>query len=111
MKFTGERVVPGQVEPDLMNEHLARYRFAEQFAPGKIVLDIASGAGYGSSILGQQAKRVFGIDIDQEAVQESRRTYRDANVFFSRSDCSTLPFADKQFDVVVAFEKIGRAHV
>ena len=29
-EFTGERVIPGQVNPDLMNEHLARYAFADR---------------------------------------------------------------------------------
>ena len=32
MEFTGERVIPGQVDPDLWNEHLSRYAFAALFA-------------------------------------------------------------------------------
>ena len=27
-EFTGERVIPGEVETDLWNEHFARYAFA-----------------------------------------------------------------------------------
>ena len=32
MEFTGERVIPGEVDPDLWNEHLSRYAFAALFA-------------------------------------------------------------------------------
>ena len=32
MEFTGERVIPGEVDPDLWNEHLSRYVFAARFA-------------------------------------------------------------------------------
>ncbi len=32
MEFTGERVIPGEVDPDLWNEHLSRYAFAARFA-------------------------------------------------------------------------------
>lgn len=32
MEFTGERVIPGQVDVDLWNEHLARYAFAARVA-------------------------------------------------------------------------------
>ena len=50
-EFTGERVIPGQVDADLLNEHLARYAFAVRLAGGKRVLDAGCGAGYGSAEL------------------------------------------------------------
>ena len=50
-EFTGERVIPGQVDVDLLNEHLARYAFAARLARGKRVLDAGCGAGYGSAEL------------------------------------------------------------
>ena len=31
-EFTGERVIPGRVDVDLLNEHLARYAFAARLA-------------------------------------------------------------------------------
>jgi hypothetical protein len=40
LSFTGERMIPGQVEPDLYQAHLARYLYAEQLAAGRRVLDI-----------------------------------------------------------------------
>ena len=48
-EFTCERLIPGQVDVDLLNEHMARYTFAARLARGKRVLDAGCGAGYGSA--------------------------------------------------------------
>ena len=55
-EFTGERVIPGQVEDDLWAEHVARYAFAARFAAGKRVLDVGCGMGYGTAELAKAAK-------------------------------------------------------
>jgi hypothetical protein len=47
-EFTGERVIPGQVDADLWNEHFARYLFASRLARGRRVVDLGSGSGYGA---------------------------------------------------------------
>ena len=109
MKFTGERIVPGQVEPDLLNEHLARYHFARQFVKGKRVLDAACGSGYGSAMLAEVAGSVIGIDISGEAVGYARANYAaaaaaGAEIDFSEGDCLALPLNDHSIDVAVAFE-------
>jgi SAM-dependent methyltransferase len=111
MKFTGERIVPGQVEPDLLNEHLARYHFARQFVQGKRVLDAACGSGYGSAMLAESAGSVIGIDISGEAVGYARSNYAaaaaaGAEIEFSEGDCLALPLNDHSVDVAVAFEII-----
>ena len=33
-EFTGERLIPGEVDVDLLNEHVARYTFASRLARG-----------------------------------------------------------------------------
>jgi len=43
-EFTGERVIPGQVNDELWAEHVARYAFAARMASGRRVLDL--GCGY-----------------------------------------------------------------
>ena len=48
-EFTGERLIPGEVDIDLLNEHMARYHFAVRLARGKRVLDAGCGAGYGAA--------------------------------------------------------------
>jgi SAM-dependent methyltransferase len=106
VNFTGERVIPGQDDVDLFNEHRARYVFAQRFCAGKRVLDAACGSGYGSALLAENAGRVVGTDLAGEAVQYARAHYGSAKVHFARADCLALPFSDGQFDVVVAFEII-----
>ena len=108
LEFTGERVIPGLVDPDLLNEHVARYRFAARFAgvfkDAARVLDAGCGSGYGAAELANAA--VVGIDISGEAVAHARRAFSRPGVHFLQSDCESLPFAAASFDLVVAFEVI-----
>ena len=106
MEFTGERIIPGIPEWEhLYLEHFYRYLFAKEFIKDKIVLDIASGTGYGSGFLkDNKAKIVIGADIDFEAVSYSRKNFHNAH--YLQSDAIHLPFRNNFFDVVVSFETI-----
>ena len=105
LEFTGERVVPGLVDENLFNEHLARYRFAARFADRAIVLDAGCGTGYGARELANAAS-VTGIDISAEAVVHAGREFGGPHVRFLRAACEAFPFRDASFDLVVAFEVI-----
>jgi SAM-dependent methyltransferase len=105
LEFTGERVVPGLVDPDLLNEHVARYRFAARFAEHAGVLDAGCGSGYGAAELANAAA-VIGIDISAEAVAHARQTFSRPGVHFLQGACESLPFAGESFDLLVAFEVI-----
>ncbi len=62
MEFTGEKFFPethGNIELD----HLHRYLLAREFVSGKVVLDIASGEGYGSAMLADW-RPVRGASVD-----------------------------------------------
>lgn len=64
--------------------------------PGTITLGIAGRVGAG---------RVWGIDIDEPALQAAQRQARERridNVTFSRENIRELPFADNSFDAVFA---------
>jgi len=98
-------VVPGLVDPNLLNEHVARYRFAARFAAGAVVLDAGCGSGYGSAEF-NKASSVVGIDVSAEAVRHAAQTFGGPNVRFLRATCEVLPFANETFDLVVAFEVI-----
>ncbi|MCE5306414.1 MAG: methyltransferase domain-containing protein [Acidobacteriales bacterium] len=105
-EFTGERVVPGEVDVDLWNEHLARYHFASRLARSKRVLDAGCGAGYGSALLAQDAFEVFGVDLKPEAVAYARGHYSEPNLSFAQGSCAALPIASASLDLIVAFEVI-----
>jgi ubiquinone/menaquinone biosynthesis C-methylase UbiE len=106
VEFTGERVIPGQVNDDLWSEHVARYAFASRFAEGKRVLDAGCGAGYGAAELAQSALQVTGLDIASDAVEYARETYPIPNLLFLVSSCTATPFPPNSFELVVAFEVI-----
>lgn len=103
--FTGERVIPGQVDPDLWNEHVARYLFAARLSRAKLVLDLGCGTGYGSAILAAEASTV-GLDSSTIAIEFARRNYAKPNLGFAVGTCNALPFRDAAVDLVVAFEVI-----
>src|SRR5215471_21461259 len=91
-EFTGERLIPGEVDIDLLNEHMARYTFAARLARGKRVLDAGCGAGYGSASLAECAHSVIGVDVAADAVDYARAHYQAANLFFEQASVTALPF-------------------
>jgi SAM-dependent methyltransferase len=106
VEFTGERVIPGQVNDDLWSEHVARYAFARQHVQFERVLDAGCGTGYGSAELAQSAAEVTGVDIAAHAIEYARANYPLPGLRFLESSCTALPFPPESFDVVVAFEVI-----
>jgi SAM-dependent methyltransferase len=110
MEFTGERVVFGQVDSDLWNEHYARYAFATRFCKDARVLDAGCGTGYGSHALSGDARNVVGIDLSDDAIRHAADHYPAVNQRWLTGSCTQLPFADATFDTVVAFEVIEHLH-
>ena len=106
MEFTGERIVPGSVNADLLNEHLCRYGFAQLLVEEKVVLDIGSGVGYGAKILAEEASRVVAVDLSEEAVRYASSEYAAGNIEMMVGDAQDLPLANDSVDVVVSFELV-----
>lgn len=91
----------------ICNEHLVRYRFAADFVRDKVVLDMASGSGYGSDIIAKAgAKEVAGVDIDRKAVEKANKEYASDVLKFKEGDAGQVPFADNYFDIALSFETI-----
>ena len=106
LEFTGERVVPGQVDCDLWNEHFARYLFAARLARRKRVLDIGCGTGYGAAELARVAASVTGFDSSPEAIALACSAYPLPNLRFLVASANAIPFHDASFRLITCFEVI-----
>lgn len=105
-EFTGERLIPGSVNPDLFNEHFARYAFAARLARHKRVLDVGCGLGYGALELARPAARVVAVDLSLDAVCAAAARFSAPNLDYSAASATALPFPDHTFDLITAFEVI-----
>ncbi len=105
LQMTGERYLPN-ISGEIQLEHLHRYAFARELVADRRVIDIACGEGYGSKYLGETAKSVLGVDVDQDAIAHAIKRYSSEKVRFSVGDASCIPAPDKSADVVVSFETI-----
>ena len=103
-EFTGERVIPGQVNDDLWAEHVARYALATRFAEGRRVLDLGCGTGYGTADLARVASAAVGVDLAPEAIAYADRHFPSAQ--FLQCSANAVPFPPGSFDLVTAFEVI-----
>lgn len=83
-----------------------RYDFAATRARGLRVLDCASGAGFGSWLIGAAgAAHVVGVDNNESAIAWSRQHFSTTNVEFFCGLASEFP-SEHPFDLVVSFETI-----
>jgi GT2 family glycosyltransferase/ubiquinone/menaquinone biosynthesis C-methylase UbiE len=105
MQFTGERYVPTLTGP-IKYEHLHRYAIASQLTPGKDVLDLACGEGYGTSLLARTAASAVGVDNSAEAINYASRRYTRSNLSFVLGTCYSIPLSTGSVDVVASFETI-----
>jgi ubiquinone/menaquinone biosynthesis C-methylase UbiE len=86
-----------------------RYRFCNQFVPGRVVVDVPCGSGWGTSLL-RRYRHCTGIDVSEEAIAFARRKYERPGVLgFSTGDMGQLPLDDDVADVVICLE--GFEHV
>lgn len=106
VEFTGERIVPGCVDDDLLQEHQSRYHFAASLASRKRCLDAGCGLGYGAAILAETAASVCAVDVDPITVSEASTRYHRPNARFTLADVTGLPFRNSTFECVVSFEVV-----
>lgn len=104
-KSTGERLETYIFSRDSV-EHLHRYAIVSDYIKDKIVLDLASGEGYGSNKMSEKASLVYAVDIDKTAVHEAKLKYKKKNLEFLVGSASQIPLEDNTVDIVVSFETI-----
>ena len=103
---TGERIIPGSVSEEVLSRHYARYWFAADYCSEGVVLNAASGSGYGSEVLLTRAREVYNIDISEQLVAYGNRRYGAHNNHFLTMDAQKLLFPDRYFDAIVSLETI-----
>ncbi|MEH3055201.1 MAG: methyltransferase domain-containing protein [Patulibacter minatonensis] len=102
-KFSAAAELSGDVAEA---EHLARYRWATQFAEGRRVLDAGCGWAYGTAMLAEAgAISAAGVDLAPTVIETAQAELGDA-VQLKVGDVRELPYPDAQFDLVVCFEVI-----
>ncbi|HET6954186.1 MAG TPA: methyltransferase domain-containing protein, partial [Acidimicrobiales bacterium] len=106
LEFSGERYVPDAGDAQLWYEHAHRYALAADLVPGKVVVDVGSGEGYGTAWLARRARHSLGIDIAADAVAHATRTYGSPTLRFAVGDARHLPVDDGVADVVTCFETL-----
>ncbi len=106
-KYTGERLETHELGEGML-EHLHRYAIAIDRCKGKVVMDIASGEGYGSNLLAAVASKVTGVDKDAETIRAANGKYavKRNNLEFVQGSADCIPTDSGFFDVVVSFETI-----
>jgi SAM-dependent methyltransferase len=84
-----------------------RYVFANHWTKDKIVLDAATGKGYGAGLLlSLGAKSVVGIDIDEEGIINAQQRMSSPNCTYLLSDIFNLKnhFKENEFEVWTSIE-------
>jgi SAM-dependent methyltransferase len=109
-----------RIEPDtpdwtaFLANHEHRYAFAarllDRLGPESLVLDAATGVGYGAALLADRTgARVVAIDRDAHALELARSRYARSRVEYLQDDCNTLARAGDgrpPYDAVVSLETI-----
>jgi len=81
----------------------------EYIRDGDKVLDVGCGVGYGMTILSIKAAEVYGVDVDEKAIEYIRSYLLGRNPRLKQVKVyngKKLPFADNSFDVITTIEVI-----
>ena len=100
------RIIPEETNPKFYAEHLKPYKFLENYAKGKKVLEIGCGDGYGSAYLAKVASEVVGIDYEADIILQAKDKYNAPNLRFIEMDATNLQFTDNLFDIACSFQVI-----
>lgn len=88
-------------------DHVVRYWWASDLAKELSVLDCATGKGYGAFIMAQAARKVVGIDLNEQSLAIAQKSFGlQQNLSFKKVSVFNLNELEEKFDIVTAFEII-----
>ena len=106
LELTGERTLPDvPAENYWYRRHVAVYEWIAARVPGRAVLDMACGEGYGSAVLAGTAASVVGVDGNPEAHEHARLRYTRPGLSFEWGAVETFG-EPGSFDAVVFLQTI-----
>ena len=80
---------------------LPHYLYLVDLLPGKRVLEVGCGTGYGAQFLANHgAGRVVGVDRSLRQVSEARSRYRQSNLEFRCEEPGSVELEDGSFDII-----------
>lgn len=77
------------------------YQNISRAAEGKTVLELATGPGMIAKHIASAAKSVVATDFAPNMIETAKKGDVPQNVTFEVADATSLPYADKSFDLVV----------
>lgn len=102
-----ERMVPEfHKGNEIYGEHISRYEAVKQLVANKIVLDIASGSGYGTAQMSTSAKKIYGVDISENAINYASVNFGAKNIEYLVGDGDNIPLPSESVDIATSFETI-----
>lgn len=87
--------------------HYRRYEFAKSLiTPDAVTGDFACGTGYGSAMLAEKSRKVIGVDLNAEVINQIRIRYKNIkNVEYVSANLLELTY-QSSFDNIVSFETV-----
>lgn len=95
----------GKLVPD--NQHKIYEKIRDHFVSGRTVIDIGCSTGIGANILSHEARHVWGIDINEEAISFANHAFARPNLSFEHLDVENFPTRPlAQFEVLTFIETL-----
>lgn len=80
-------------------------KIRDHFAGGRTCVDVGCSIGVGSNILSQEARFVWGLDVNKEAIQFATLAFKRPNLDFAVFDIENPPTQEvSKFELIVASE-------
>ncbi|MBM3251490.1 MAG: class I SAM-dependent methyltransferase, partial [Candidatus Omnitrophica bacterium] len=106
MEKPGLFIIPENVPAKFYIQHLYPYYIVKKVALSETILDVGFGDGYGAFYLAENAKRVIGVDCEEDNVKIAQNKYKAGNLTFKYSDAANLDLPSDSFDIVCSFQVI-----